>query len=84
MTLFLTLLLSRTETQAAALVIGWTKETWDDDWHIRDFPIEHKYWSELTDEQKAAATHFGYTRITWDMTDEVRFEDDGSAVSSDC
>lgn len=67
------------ETQAAALVIGWTKETWDDDWHVRDFPIEHKYWKELTDAERTAAAHFGYTRVTWDETGEVLFEDDGKA-----
>jgi hypothetical protein len=62
------------------LVIGWSKETWDEDWHIRDFPIEHKYWKDLTDAERTAANHFGYTRITWDQTGEVLFEDDGKAV----
>ncbi len=62
------------------MVLGWTKESWDDDWNIQDFPIEHKYWKELTDAERNAANHFGYTRITWDETDEVLFEDDGKAV----
>jgi Jacalin-like lectin domain len=69
-----------TETQSHAKVLGWTQKTWDDDWHLRDFPIEHKYWNELTDTERAAATHIGYTRITWDQTGEVVFEDDLSSV----
>lgn len=64
------------ETKSAALAVGFTKETWDDDWRIQDFPIEHKHWKELTDEQRAGASHFGYTRITWDETGETEFDDD--------
>jgi len=67
-------------TQAHAKVLGWTHKTWDDDWHLRDFPIEHKYWKELTDSEREAATYIGYTRITWDQTGEVVFEDEQTSV----
>jgi hypothetical protein len=67
-----------TETKAAAHAVGFNQENWDGDWCIQDFPIEHKSWDDLTDEEMAGATHFGYTRITWDETGETEFEDDGS------
>lgn len=54
------------ETKKQAEVIGWDQHKWDDDWNIRDFPIEHLYWKDLDDKQKEAATYFGYTKCTWD------------------
>jgi hypothetical protein len=55
-----------TETKTQAAVIGWDQEKWDHDWNIRDFPIEHLYWKDLNETQKAAAVYFGYCKCTWD------------------
>ena len=41
------------------------------DWQIQDLEIEHKYWQDLTDEEKEAAMFFGYCQPTWDGSQET-------------
>lgn len=59
------------ETQKYAKDIGWTQEKWDDDWMIRDLPVEEKYWDNLDEKERNAAIYFGYIKCTWDETDNV-------------
>jgi phosphoribosylformimino-5-aminoimidazole carboxamide ribonucleotide (ProFAR) isomerase len=56
----------QTATKKAALALDWTEDKWDDDWELWDLEVEHKYWKEMTEEEKAGAMHFGYTQHTWD------------------
>lgn len=58
----------RTATKKAALALDWTEHKWDDDWELWDLEVDHKYWKEMTEEEKAGAMHFGYTQHTWDGT----------------
>jgi len=58
------------ETKKQAAKLGYDKEKWDDDWAIHHLPIEHKYWKELTDDEKSGARYFGYTPATWDEVED--------------
>ena len=58
------------KTKEQAKIIGWDETTWDEDWSIRDFPIEHMYWKDLNEQQKQAATYFGYCKSTWDEAED--------------
>lgn len=76
------------DTKNAALAIGWSQESWDEDWNIKDLPIEHKYWADLTEAEKAGASYFGYIQSTWDETESTEWTDSGDvsllfAIGSD-
>jgi len=57
-------------TQRYSLAIGCDQQKWDEDWLIHDLPIEHKYWEELTDEEREGAKYFGYTQPLWDEVED--------------
>lgn len=51
------------EAKAAAEVLGYTKEKWDNE----EAPdCENSAWEELTAEQKEAAAVLGYDQAGWD------------------
>lgn len=71
-------------TQKYAQIIGWDEHRWDHDWRIQDLPIEHKYWSELTDEEKEAAEYFGYCQVLWDeVSDDENLPNWGEGESKE-
>lgn len=50
------------DVQAAAKVLGYTKQIWDDD---GDCECEEIDWDELTPEQREAAVVLGYDKRKW-------------------
>ena len=53
--------------QRAAVVLGYTKASWDNLSGKEKQPSSwDKYWAELTDKEKAAAVVLGYTATIWD------------------
>jgi len=69
-------------TKEAAFKVGWSQEKWDDNWELHHLDVEHKYCSELTDEERAGVQYFGYTRCTWDQPVEMVFEDDNDDINA--
>ena len=61
------------EAKDAAVILGYTKELWDDD---QDGPHDDKDWKDLTSEQQQAAIVLGYDEEKWDG-------DDSSSSSSE-
>lgn len=51
------------EVKAAAEVLGYTKELWDNDGEPEKVDQD---WSDLSAEEKAAAQTLGFTEETWD------------------
>ena len=55
------------EEREAAEALGYTQYVWDSVSAVEDQPDSyHKYWTELTDREKAAAVVLGYSENTWD------------------
>ncbi|KAG7368666.1 Mu-like prophage I protein [Nitzschia inconspicua] len=54
------------KVQAAAIVLGYTKEIWDKD---KEPPTCDKSWNALTTEEKRAAQVLGYNKEKWDDDD---------------
>ncbi|KAG7368668.1 MATE efflux family protein [Nitzschia inconspicua] len=54
------------KVQAAAIVLGYTKEIWDED---KEPPTCDKSWNALTMEEKRAAQVLGYNKEKWDDDD---------------
>ena len=53
--------------QAAAAVLGYTQQIWDNASGKEKQPASaRKHWAQLTDAEKAAAMVLGYTGDTWD------------------
>lgn len=64
------------QTQYYALILSYTKETWDRDFELEDLPCEDWYWEEMSQEQKTAAAYFGYSEETWDEDSSTEGGDD--------
>eukprot|EP00548_Thalassiothrix_antarctica_P000848 CAMPEP_0194146088 /NCGR_PEP_ID=MMETSP0152-20130528/19560_1 /TAXON_ID=1049557 /ORGANISM="Thalassiothrix antarctica, Strain L6-D1" /LENGTH=70 /DNA_ID=CAMNT_0038846509 /DNA_START=61 /DNA_END=273 /DNA_ORIENTATION=- len=55
------------EVKAAAEVLGYTQEMWDNDEEPED--IEDEDWDDLDKKQQEAAKVLGYTKEGWDTSD---------------
>jgi hypothetical protein len=63
--------------QSAAMVLGWTPETWGDGMHLP--PLS----AGLSDEQKLAVRELGYTSVDTEEVDTPRLDTDWSGDSSE-
>lgn len=57
------------ETRRAAMILGYSKKSWDADMHI---DVEDTLWKDLSTEQTTAATALGFNRDSWDRAGEYR------------
>ncbi|KAG7338013.1 Jacalin-like lectin domain containing protein [Nitzschia inconspicua] len=70
------------EMKKYASALGWTEETWNRNFPIRDLDVDKLYWKELSQEQKEAASYFGYNQNLWDETNEKELFDGASVAAT--
>lgn len=73
------------EVKAAARILGWDKELWDNDETVFSDKL---FWDEMSVELQEAAATLGYDQISWDSGGDTNLEallvaSGGSYVSSD-